>query len=66
MRTAKLTISVAEAARQLGIGRNLGYEMAARGQLPVIRCGAKRLVVPVEAFERMLAETVEDRERAGG
>ena len=53
----KLTITVDEAARRLGVGRNLGYQMAKRGQLPTIRCGAKRLVVPLAAFERLLVES---------
>lgn len=50
----RVTISVPEAARRLGIGRNQGYEAAARGEIPTIRLG-KRLLVPVAAFEAMLA-----------
>lgn len=50
---ARLTISVPEAARRLGIGRNHGYECAKRGEIPTIRLG-KRMVVPVAALERML------------
>ena len=48
------TISVPEAARRLGIGRNQGYECARRGEIPTLRLG-KRVVVPVAAFEAMLA-----------
>ena len=48
------TISIAEAARVLGIGRNFCYELARTGQLPVIRLGVRRLVVPVGALEKML------------
>lgn len=47
------TISIEEAARQLGIGRNSAYEAAARGEIPTIRIG-KRILVPRAAFERML------------
>ena len=65
MDEAHSTISVPEAARRLGVGRNLAYDMARRGQLPTIRCGAKRLVVPLAAFERLLAEAGRDREPAG-
>lgn len=50
----RLTISVPEAARRLGIGRNQGYECARRGEIPTIRLG-KRLLVPLAAFEAMLA-----------
>ena len=49
-----LTISVPEAGRRLGIGRNTAYEAARQGQLPVIRIG-KRMVVPLAALEAMLA-----------
>ena len=49
------TISVPEAGRRLGIGRNHAYECARRGELPVIRLGHK-LVVPLAAFERMLSQ----------
>jgi excisionase family DNA binding protein len=50
----QLTISVPEAGRRLGIGRNTAYEAARQGQLPTLRIG-KRLVVPIVAFEQMLA-----------
>jgi DNA binding domain, excisionase family len=49
----RLTISVAEAAKRLGIGRNQAYEAARVGQLPTIKMG-RRLLVPIAAFERML------------
>lgn len=48
------TISVDEAAKRLGIGRNSAYEAAHRGELPVVKIG-KRLLVPTAAFERLLA-----------
>jgi excisionase family DNA binding protein len=51
---ATLTISVPEAGRRLGVGRNQAYEAARQGQLPIIRIG-KRMLVPVPAFEAMLA-----------
>lgn len=49
----RLTISVSEAAKRLGIGRNQAYEAARVGELPAIKIG-RRLLVPVAAFERML------------
>lgn len=51
----KLTITVGEAARLLGISRGLAYEMVRVGRIPSIRFG-KRLVVPRRAFEQMLGE----------
>ena len=49
----RATISVPEAAKILGVGRNQGYEAVKNGQIPVIRIG-KRLLVPLAALERML------------
>jgi excisionase family DNA binding protein len=48
------TINIEEAARRLGIGRNQAYEAAHKGEIPVIRIGSKRMLVPLVAFERML------------
>ena len=56
--TKPATISVEEAARRLGIGRNQGYEAAHKGQIPTIRIG-KRLLVPVESLSRMLGISAE-------
>lgn len=50
----RLTITVPEAAKRLGIGRNQGYAAAACGDIPIIRIG-KRMLVPIAAFEAMLA-----------
>ena len=58
-----LTVSVAEAARMLGIGRNLAYEAVRRGEIPVIRVG-KRLLVPLPALERMLGNADSGSARA--
>lgn len=48
------TLSVAEAAQALGIGRRLAYEAVRRGDLPVIRIGDRRVVVPTAALLAML------------
>jgi len=53
MEKEKLTFSVDETAKILGIGRNLAYEAVARGEIPVIRVG-KRLLVPKAALEKLL------------
>ena len=49
----KLTLTISETARLLGIGRNTAYELARTGQLPALRLG-KRLLVPRAALERLL------------
>ena len=52
-RSQALTISIEEASRRLGIGRNQTYEAAGRGEIPTIRIG-RRLLVPVAALDQML------------
>ena len=51
-----LCVSVTAAARMLGVSRNTAYEMVKLGQLPVIKCGQRRLVVPKAALLKMLNE----------
>jgi excisionase family DNA binding protein len=58
-----LTMSVPEAGRILGLGRDAAYAAARAGQIPVIRIG--RLIrVPITALERMLAEAGKSSEAA--
>ncbi|MFC1968800.1 helix-turn-helix domain-containing protein [Chloroflexota bacterium] len=49
----RLCITIPEAAKLLGLSRNFGYELARRGELPVIKFG-KRLLIPRVALEKML------------
>lgn len=51
----RLTVTVQEAARLLGIGRQLAYEGVRQGQIPNIRVG-RRILVPRAALEKMLEE----------
>ena len=51
--TERLTYTVDEAGRLLGISRNSAYQRAAEGQLPTIRLG-RRLLVPKAALDRLL------------
>lgn len=55
MLAEKLTLSVPEAARRLGIGKNLAYEAIQRGEIPSIRVG-HRLLVPVAALEQLMVD----------
>jgi excisionase family DNA binding protein len=54
----RLGISVPEAGKRLGLGRNASYDAAHRGELPVVKFGRK-MVVPLVALQRKL-------ESAGG
>ena len=53
------TVTIQEAAKILGIGRDQAYNAARLGQLPVIRIG-KRLLVSIPALEKMLSEAGQD------
>lgn len=55
-----LCISIPVAARLLGVSRGTAYEMARLKQLPVIKCGARRLMVPKAALLKMLGEARTD------
>jgi excisionase family DNA binding protein len=52
----KLTLSVEETAKLLGIGRNLCYDRVKTGEIPVIKIG-RRLLIPRAALDRLLNST---------
>ena len=52
-RPERLVLSVPEAASLLGISRRLAYELAARGELPVLRLGGRVLILR-RPLERLL------------
>ena len=54
--SGKLTLSVTEAARVLGISRAFAYALVARGELPNLRLG-RRVVVPRRALEELIEQT---------
>jgi len=49
----RLTFSVPEAARLLGVSRAHAYELVARNELPAVRLG-RRILVPRHAIEALL------------
>ena len=49
----RLTLSIPEAGRILGLGRAASYEAARRGEIPTIALGRRR-IVPARAIEEML------------
>ncbi|ACV64406.1 DNA binding domain protein, excisionase family [Desulfofarcimen acetoxidans DSM 771] len=51
----KATFTIPETAKLLGISRAHAYELVKIGKIPAIRLGAKRLIIPVEAIERLLS-----------
>lgn len=55
MEIEKLTLTVDETAKILGIGRQLAYERVKTGEIPVIKIG-RRLLVPRRALEKLLEQ----------
>jgi len=53
MSDERLTYTVEEAGKLLGIGRSAAYAAARSGELPTLRMG-RRLLVPRRALEQML------------
>lgn len=53
MNEERTVLTVPEVARLLRIGRNLAYELVARGDIPSRRLG-RRIVVPRVEFEEKL------------
>lgn len=49
----KKTLSIAEAGRELGLGKNAAYNAAHRGEIPTIKIGGRILVLRA-AFDRLL------------
>ena len=57
----KLVYTVEEAGALLDLGRSGAYEAVLRGNIPTIRIG-RRLLVPKNALDRMLADAGQPRE----
>jgi excisionase family DNA binding protein len=55
MEAERLTLTVEETAKILGIGRQLAYDRIKTGEIPVIKVG-RRLLVPRRALEKLLDE----------
>jgi excisionase family DNA binding protein len=47
------TVTVEQAAKMLGIGRSLCYELVRRGEIPSLKLGG-RWVVPIARLEAMI------------
>ena len=56
----KKALKPEEAFYQIGISKNLGYELIHSGRLHHIKIG-NRMVVPVWAIDQLLEEGLEDR-----
>ena len=58
---SRLVVTIAEAAKLLGISRSFAYELVKRGELPVVRLGRRQLV-PKESLSRLMESAAQRRE----
>lgn len=49
----KLTLTIPEAAKMLGISKNLMYPLTRREDFPILQIGARKLI-PTKAFYKWL------------
>ncbi len=49
----RLTLTVEEAARALGLGRSTTYKLVKEGKIPTVRLGG-RILVPVHRLSEMV------------
>jgi excisionase family DNA binding protein len=56
MATEKLTYSVEELAKSLGISKPVAYELIERDGFPAIKVSERRIIIPVDALKRWLNE----------
>ena len=55
MEDTRLTLTIDETAKLLGIGRQLAYDKVITGEITVIKIG-RRLLVPRRALEKLLEQ----------
>ena len=60
MSNEKLTLSVEELAKELGISKPIAYELTKRDGFPSIRVSERRIIIPVEPLRRWLEENAEN------
>ncbi|MGB9920924.1 MAG: helix-turn-helix domain-containing protein [Moorellales bacterium] len=61
---AELAMSVAEAARALGVSRDAVYELVRRKEIPHVRVG-RRVIIPRRGLEEWLTRAASPQEDRG-
>jgi len=56
MENQKLTVTVNEMAKMLGISRPTAYELTKREGFPAIRVSERRIIIPVDRLTKWLNE----------
>ena len=57
MGNTKLTVTVNEMAKMLGVSRPVAYELTKREGFPAVRISERRIVIPVDALKKWLDES---------
>ena len=57
----RLTLTVEEARRELGVSRGLMYQAIKRGEVPHLRIGNRRILIPRAAFYEWLQNAPRER-----
>lgn len=55
MEVERKTLTVEDAGKVIGVSRATAYELVRKGVIPAIRLGPHKIVVPIAALERYLA-----------
>ena len=55
MEDNRKAIGIKEFAEKMSISRSLAYKLVANGQVPVIRLSKRKIVIPMQAVDKMLA-----------
>jgi excisionase family DNA binding protein len=63
--TEPLLLSVRDAARRLGVGRDFTYRLVREGRLAHLSVG-RRMLIPVAALERWIEEELANQEAEAG
>lgn len=59
MELERKTYTVPEASRIIGVCSKIAYQMVTAGKLPCIRISDKKVVIPKDALEKWLADSVQ-------
>ena len=54
MELGKETMSIKEFAEKMSISKSLAYKLVANRQIPFIRLSKRKIVIPMQAVEKML------------
>lgn len=57
MENNKLTITVDEMSKMLGISRPIAYDLTKKDGFPAIRISERRIVIPVDALNKWLNDS---------